>query len=119
MDYESVFRKVDPDWYLETMFVQGDADMAILSTQVLMDFYHTGFTNPERNAAMVRRAPDRLIGLGGIDPRSPDALEQVDHQVVDLGMKGFKWYTAEWRGESRGWKANDPMVFPLDRKSVV
>src|ERR671924_2274694 len=49
MDYERQFRKVDPDWYLEEMFVKGDADMAILSTQVLTDFYKTGFVNPERN----------------------------------------------------------------------
>jgi predicted TIM-barrel fold metal-dependent hydrolase len=118
MDYEETFRKVDPDWYLETMFVEGDNDMAILSTQVLMDFYHTGFTNPERNAELVKRAPNRLIALGGIDPRAPDALEQVDHQVQDLGMRGFKWYTAEWRGESRGWKANDPMVFPLYERCI-
>ena len=117
MDYETVFRKVDPDWYLDTMFVNGDQDMAILSTQVLMDFYHTGFTNAERNAELIRRAPDRLIGLGGIDPRAPDALEQVDRQV-ELGMKGFKWYTAEWRGESRGWRANDPMVFPLYERCI-
>jgi predicted TIM-barrel fold metal-dependent hydrolase len=33
-------------------------------------------------------------------------------------MKGFKWYTAEWRGESRGWSANDPMVFPLYEKCI-
>src|SRR5712691_2909392 len=50
MDYETQFRKVDPDWYLEEMFVKGDADMSILSTQVLMDFYHTGFANADRNA---------------------------------------------------------------------
>ena len=43
MDYEKQFRKVDPDWYLEEIFIKGDADMSILSTQVLMDFYHTGF----------------------------------------------------------------------------
>jgi hypothetical protein len=24
MDYEKTFRKVDPDWYLETMFVRSD-----------------------------------------------------------------------------------------------
>ena len=118
MDYERTFRKVDPDWYLETMFVEGDSDMAILSTQVLMDFYHTGFTHPERNAELVKRAPDRLIPLGGIDPRAPDTLDQVSHQVQDLGMRGFKWYTAEWRGESRGWRANDPMVFPLYERCI-
>src|SRR6266545_3445748 len=38
MDYERQFRKVDPDWYLEEMFVKGSADMSILSTQVPMDF---------------------------------------------------------------------------------
>lgn len=117
MDYETVFRKVDPDWYLDNVFVQAGNDMAILSTQVLMDFYHRGFTNAERNAEFIKRAPDRLIGLGGIDPRAPDALEQVDRQV-ELGMKGFKWYTAEWRGESRGWRANDPMVFPLYERCI-
>jgi len=46
MDYEKQFRKTDPDWYLDQMFVQGAADMSILSTQVLMDFYHTGFVRP-------------------------------------------------------------------------
>ena len=118
MDYERTFRKVDPDWFLEEMFVKGEADMAILSTQVLSDFYHTGFVNPERNAELVKRAPERLIALGGVDPRAPDALEQVEYQITELGMKGFKWYTAEWRGESRGWNANDPMVFPLYEKAL-
>ena len=33
-------------------------------------------------------------------------------------MDGFKWYTAEWRGESRGWKANDPAVFPLYERCI-
>ena len=110
MDHEETFRKVDPDWYLETVFVEGDNDMAILSTQVLMDFYRTGFTHPdtrtpghaERNAELVKRAPNRLIPLGGIDPRAPDALGQVDHQVKDLGMRGFKWYTGRMaRGVAR------------------
>jgi uncharacterized protein len=116
MDYESVFRKTDPDWYLETMFVKGSADMAILSTQVLTDFYHTGFVNPERNAKLKARAPERLLALGGVDPRMPGAVEEVERQVTELGMDGFKWYTAEWRGESRGWAANDPAVFPLYEK---
>jgi uncharacterized protein len=118
MDYERTFRKVDPDWYLEEMFVKGEADMAILSTQVLMDFYHTGFVNPERNVELAKRAPERIIPLGGVDPRAPNAVEEVERQVTELGMQGFKWYTAEWRGESRGWSANDPMVFPLYEKAL-
>ena len=38
MDFDKEFRKVDPDWYLHHMFVRGEMDMAILSTQVLSDF---------------------------------------------------------------------------------
>ena len=101
MDYEGQFRKVDPDWYLEEMFVKGDADMTILSTQVLMDFYHTGFANADRNATMRARAPERIISLGGVDPRMPNAVQEVERQIKDCGVLGFKWYTAEWRGASR------------------
>ena len=77
MDFDKEFRKVDPDWYLHHMFVRGEMDMAILSTQVLMDFYHTGFTNSKRNAEMVARAPERLIGLGGVDPRDKNATRHM------------------------------------------
>ncbi len=99
MDFEDQFRRVDPDWYLDTMFVQGSADMAILSTQVLGDFYHSGFVSPERNAQLRARAPERLIALGGVDPRMPAAVDEVERQITELGMQGFKWYTAEWRAE--------------------
>jgi hypothetical protein len=59
MDFDKEFRKVDPDWYLHHMFVRGEMDMAILSTQVLMDFYHTGFTSPKRrNGCTCTRAFD-------------------------------------------------------------
>jgi len=90
MDYEREFRKVDPDWYLDHMFVRGGADMSVLSTQVLMDFYHTGFVNPERNAQLAARAPERIIPLRGVDPRAPNALKKIERQITELGMKGFK-----------------------------
>jgi predicted TIM-barrel fold metal-dependent hydrolase len=59
-----------------------------------------------------------LIALGGVDPRAPQAAKEVERQVKECGVKGFKWYTAEWRGESRGWSANDPMVFPCYEKCL-
>ena len=30
-----------------------------------MDFYHTGFVPPESNAEFDKRAPERIIPLGG------------------------------------------------------
>jgi predicted TIM-barrel fold metal-dependent hydrolase len=118
MDYETVFRKTDPAWYFEEMFVKGNADVAILSTQVLMDFYHKGFVTADSNKRVHDMAPERIIPLGGVDPRDPKALYEVERQITECGVKGFKWYTAEWRGTSRGWKANDPMVFPLYEKCM-
>ena len=64
MDYEGVFRKTDVDWYADEMFVKGDADVAILSTQVLFDFYHKGFVTAESNARVRDRFPERIIPLG-------------------------------------------------------
>src|SRR5258707_8840326 len=113
MEYERKFRKVDPEWYLEEVFIKGDADMAILSTQVLKEFYFTGFCSADRNMLLRALAPERIISLGGLDPRVANALEEIERQVHECGVQGFKWYTAEWRGQSRGWRANDPMVFPL------
>src|SRR2546423_367009 len=55
MDYETQFRKTDPEWYLDEMFVKGEADMAILSTQVLMDFYHQGFVTADRKQRLAAR----------------------------------------------------------------
>ena len=45
-------------------------------------------------------------------PRMPNAVDEVKRQIKDCGVKGFKWYTAEWRGQSRGWSANDPAGLP-------
>src|SRR5947208_15169530 len=79
-DYETQFRKVDPDWYLEEMFVKGDADMSIFSNQVLMDFYHAGFTTADRKPQMRARAPERIISLGDVDAGMPNACRRVDRQ---------------------------------------
>ena len=78
MDYEKEFRKTDMDWYIDEMFVRGDADVAILSTQVLFDFYHKGFVTAEGNKAVHDRLPERIIPLGGVDPRAPNAVAEVD-----------------------------------------
>src|SRR2546427_4643480 len=49
-----------------------------------MDFYHTGFVNPERNAQLTARAPVRLIPLGGVDPRMPNAVTRSEEHTSEL-----------------------------------
>lgn len=50
-----------------------------------------GFDVPnEVIADYVRRDPDRLEGWASIDPTDADCLDQLDHCVTDLGLRGLK-----------------------------
>ena len=62
--------------------------------------------------------PGLTVVLVGDDPASAVYVRAKGKACEELGMRGFKWYTAEWRGESRGWNANDPSVFPLYEKAL-
>ena len=44
----------------------------------------------DHTAAFVRAYPDRLIGFLTVHPRQPDALDEIDRAVKDLGLKGIK-----------------------------
>ncbi len=41
-------------------------------------------------AAYVRQHPEKLIGFMSIDPNQPDALDEIDRSVNDLGLRGIK-----------------------------
>jgi hypothetical protein len=40
-------------------------------------------------AGVVRRFPNRFIGIGSVDPHRPDAAERIRH-LPDLGLRGLK-----------------------------
>lgn len=51
--------------------------------------------SPEANDALaewVAHAPRRLVALGTVDPRSPDAAIEAERCLVELGMRGFKFH---------------------------
>jgi predicted TIM-barrel fold metal-dependent hydrolase len=55
----------------------------------------TGFRAQARQvnddtAAFVRKHADRLIGFLTVHPRQPDALEEIERAVGDLGLRGIK-----------------------------
>jgi uncharacterized protein len=41
-------------------------------------------------ASYVAQHPDKLIGWASIDPGEPDAIEQLEHAVEGLGLRGVK-----------------------------
>lgn len=102
------FRKYDKETMVNDLFKVGYDDMAIFQPTYLTDFYKEGFNTTERNSIVKNEYPDRFILNGAFDPRDGEAgLDYLHKLKEDFGIKGVKLYTAEWRGESRGWSLTD------------
>ncbi len=86
MDYERVFRKVDPDWYLEEMFVRAGRHGHPLHPGADGLLPHRLRSPRGATPSSPGRRPERIIPLGGVDPRAPNAVEQVERQITELGM---------------------------------
>ena len=102
------FSKYDAQTMYNDLFVTGYDDMAILNPTYLGDFYKDGFNTTERNAIMKEKHPDRFILNGAFDPRDgTKGLEHLHKLKEKYNITGVKLYTAEWRGESKGYKLTD------------
>jgi len=102
------FEKYPLETLVQDLFVDGYDDMAILQPTYLKDFYTAGFNTTEQNAAAKRAYPDRFILNGAFDPRDENrGLEYLEELVEKFEIRGVKLYTAEWRGESKGYKLTD------------
>jgi uncharacterized protein len=102
------FSKYDAATMFDDLFVKGYDDMAILQPTYLGDFYKNGFNTTERNAAMKKSHPDRFILNSAFDPRDgTKGLEHLHEMAEKHKVKGVKLYTAEWKGDSKGYKLTD------------
>lgn len=102
------FEKYDAQTMHDDLFVHGYDDMAILQPTYLGDFYKDGFNTTERNAELKAAYPDRFILNGAFDPRDgTKGLEHLHELAEKHKIKGVKLYTAEWKGESKGYKLTD------------
>ena len=109
---KSKFEKYTDDDYYNEVFADGAADMAIIQSTYLSDFYKTGFSNIERSHAMAARHPERFIINGTFDPRDGEkALEFIHYMKETFDVRGIKLYNAEWNGASRGWSLKDPAAY--------
>ena len=112
------YQKYTDEDFEQDVFQNGYADVAIFNPQILGDFYYHGFSNPDRNEAFRKKHPDRVITNGFWDPRSGEAgLKQLEENVAKYDWHGVKLYTAEWRGDSKGWKLIDPWSYRYLEKS--
>jgi len=106
------FSKYDAQTMYNDLFVDGPDDMAIMQSTYLKDFYTDGFNTIERNHSLAEQYPGRFIVNGAFDPRDGEhALEYIQHMKETYDIQGVKLYTAEWKGDSKGWKLNDPNAY--------
>ncbi len=111
------FEKYSVEDFEKDVFQQGHVDMAIFQPTYLKEWYANGFNDIEQNAALLERFPGKLIVNGRFDPREGEAgLRQLEADHERYGLKGVKLYTAEWRGDSRGWTLKDPEAQPFLEK---
>jgi predicted TIM-barrel fold metal-dependent hydrolase len=102
------FRKYGEDNFVRDLFEDGYVDVAVCQSTYLTDFYTNGFNTVAQNAALKARHPDRVIANGAFDPRLGESgMKTFEEDVKRYGLKGVKLYTAEWRGDSKGWKLTD------------
>ena len=98
------FQQVDPELMMRHLFEEGHVDVAIFQPTYLTQWYKEGFNTTERCATLAEQHPERFVLNGAFDPRAGDAgVEELEANVERYSLRGVKLYTAEWRGESRGW----------------
>jgi predicted TIM-barrel fold metal-dependent hydrolase len=105
----SKFEKYSEEDLLHDIFEVGYADVAIFQPTYLTDFYTNGFNTTEQNAALGEKYPEKFIINGSFDPRNGrSGLRAFEALVERYQLKGVKLYTAEWKGDSRGWRLDSP-----------
>jgi predicted TIM-barrel fold metal-dependent hydrolase len=115
---EYVWPKEKYDKYTEEdimhdLFEIGYDDKAILQPTYLTDFFPGGFNTTDQDAELVEKHPDRFLVNGAFDPRDgAGGLDELRRLKDTYDIQGVKLYTAEWKGESRGWKLSDDAAKP-------
>ena len=102
------FMKYSEADLVHDLFETGYVDTAIFQPAYLSDFYTHGFHRRDAALALCGQYPDTLVLNEAWDPRLGEAgLERLEAQAAAREVKGVKLYTAEWKGDSKGWKLTD------------
>ncbi|GAA3729844.1 hypothetical protein HDA32_006053 [Spinactinospora alkalitolerans] len=106
------FQKQSEADIIRDLFEEGYVDKAIFQPTYLTDFFVNGFNTTEQDGALAEKHPDRFIVNGSWDPRDGEnGLEALERLAERWQLKGVKLYTAEWKGDSKGWKLSDPWSY--------
>ena len=116
-DWEKYCKYSEED-LMKDLFEEGHVDVAIFQSTYLKHWYTEGFNTAERNHTLTQKHPGKFITNGRFDPREGDAgLARLEEDAERYQLKGVKLYTAEWIGDSRGYKLSDPECYRFLEKT--
>lgn len=102
------FDKYSPETLVKDVIIKGYSDMAIFQPVYLKEFYKNGFGDFDANDQLSKKYKNRFICNGTFDPRHGEVgLERLEENKAKYGWQGVKLYTADWYGDSKGYKLSD------------
>lgn len=104
----------------QIVFGESQTDMLIAQPLPLTDFFEDGLSSWRKCAEMAARFPDRVLSWGTVNPlEGARALEQMEVQVREFGVKGFKLYNVRYDfGEPFPWRMDDRRIaYPIFEKA--
>jgi len=115
----SMTHAFSPEEVYDLVFEQGMTDMAMAQVVPIFDWFENWFAPVAAQHAMAERYPERVLFCGGVDPAASgleQALEQITHQVQDMGAKSFKFYNGHVRNS---WRCDDEeLAYPLYQRCL-
>lgn len=116
--FEAQGMRFDKRWTPEEMydlvFVQAPTDMAMAQVVPIFEWFEDYFAPVAAQHAMATAYPDRVLFCGGVDPLHrglDDALDQIDHQIRELGACSMKFYNGH---EEHSWRCDDEAIaYPM------
>ena len=116
--YNQAGLKFDKRWTVEEMyelvFVEAPTDMAMAQVVPIFEWFNDFFAPVHAQHAMAERYPDRVVFCGGVDPLwhgLDDALDQIEHQISELGACSMKFYNGHVK---RSWRCDDEAIaYPM------
>jgi predicted TIM-barrel fold metal-dependent hydrolase len=100
------------DRLMHDLFDVGYVDHAIFQPARLGEFYERGFGQTQEALELTRAHPDKLTYNHWFDPRDGErGLDQLRQDAEEMNLQGVKLYTADWHGDSRGYKLSDAWTY--------
>ena len=95
----------------ETLFLESDVDFGVYHSLPVFDYFEDGWSSLEKGVELRDANPERVKLLGCVDPLGEDATAEMERQVDELGVDGFKTYPTFYReGKVRPLRLDDELL---------